>query len=119
MKISLAPAGEALRPGTVRSGEAGRWLTRPPSPAPITAPGRVARLAAAGPSGLWIGRGGWVFAVTARPADTVRLVLFEARPAGLRFDQRVRSSELSASQVRAGIACLRDIIAEKHLPEQC
>ncbi|GAA2283707.1 MULTISPECIES: RacP protein [Kitasatospora] len=51
-----------------------------------------------------------------RHADTVRFVLFEARPAGLTFDQLVRSSELSASQVRAGLACLRDIIAERGYP---
>ncbi|MEU8927336.1 RacP protein [Kitasatospora sp. NPDC048545] len=51
-----------------------------------------------------------------RHADTLRFVLFEARPAGLTFDQLVRSSELSRSQVRAGLACLRDVIAEQGLP---
>ncbi|RLV76257.1 RacP protein [Streptomyces rapamycinicus] len=51
-----------------------------------------------------------------RHADTLRFVLFEARPAGLLFPQLVRASELSPSQVRAGLACLRDIIAEKDWP---
>ncbi|MER7755267.1 RacP protein [Kitasatospora sp. NPDC097643] len=51
-----------------------------------------------------------------RQADTVRFVLFEARPAGLRFDQLVRASALSNSQVRAGLACLRDIIVENGWP---
>ncbi|MFD3622625.1 RacP protein [Streptomyces sp. NPDC058676] len=47
-----------------------------------------------------------------RHADTVRFVLFEARPAGLTFPQLVRSSELSPHQTRSGLACLRDTIAE-------
>lgn len=51
-----------------------------------------------------------------RHAETVRFVLFEARPAGLTFAQLVRSSELSPSQVRAGPACLRDIITERGWP---
>jgi hypothetical protein len=51
-----------------------------------------------------------------RHADTLRFVLFEARPAGLLFPQLVRASELSPSQVRAGLACLRDIIAENGWP---
>ncbi|MFL4909335.1 RacP protein [Streptomyces sp. MMS24-I2-30] len=51
-----------------------------------------------------------------RHADTVRFVLFEARPAGLTFAQLVRSSELSPSQTRAGLACLRDIITERNWP---
>ncbi|WP_043463477.1 hypothetical protein [Kitasatospora sp. MBT66] len=51
-----------------------------------------------------------------RHADTVRKVLFEARPAGLAFDQLSRASSLSPSQVRAGLACLRDIIAERGWP---
>ncbi|MFI2371664.1 RacP protein [Streptomyces sp. NPDC018833] len=51
-----------------------------------------------------------------RHADTLRFVLFEARPAGLLFPQLVRASDLSASQVRAGLACLRDIIAENGWP---
>ncbi|MFE2038786.1 RacP protein [Streptomyces scopuliridis] len=51
-----------------------------------------------------------------RHADTVRFVLFEARPAGLTFAQLVRSSELSPSQVRAGLACLRDTITERGWP---
>lgn len=51
-----------------------------------------------------------------RHADTVRFVLFEARPAGLTFPHLVRSSELSPSQTRAGLACLRNIIAERGWP---
>ncbi|GGW87811.1 hypothetical protein GCM10010320_81480 [Streptomyces caelestis] len=45
-------------------------------------------------------------AAAERHADSVRFVLFEARPAGLTFAQLVRSSELSPSQARAGLACL-------------
>ena len=55
-------------------------------------------------------------AASQRHADTVRFVLFEARPAGLTFLQLVRSSELSPHQTRAGLACLRDIIAERGWP---
>ncbi|MGW0537873.1 RacP protein [Streptomyces sp. NPDC003032] len=51
-----------------------------------------------------------------RHADSVRFVLFEARPAGLTFPQLVRSSELSPSQARLGLACLRDTIAERGWP---
>ncbi|EDY54777.1 MULTISPECIES: hypothetical protein [Streptomyces] len=51
-----------------------------------------------------------------RHADTLRFVLFEARPAGLLFHQLVRASELSPSQVRAGLAGLRDIIAANGWP---
>ncbi|MEU9117793.1 RacP protein [Streptomyces sp. NPDC048483] len=51
-----------------------------------------------------------------RHADSLRFVLFEARPAGLAFNQLVRSRELSSSQVRAGLACLRDVIAEQGWP---
>ncbi|MER8073489.1 RacP protein [Streptomyces sp. NPDC094034] len=51
-----------------------------------------------------------------RHADTLRFVLFEARPAGLLFHQLTRASDLSPSQVRAGLACLRDIIAENGWP---
>lgn len=51
-----------------------------------------------------------------RHADTLRFVLFEARPAGLLFPPLVRASELSPSQVRTGLACLRDIIAENGWP---
>ncbi|MFH9354935.1 RacP protein [Kitasatospora sp. NPDC017646] len=36
--------------------------------------------------------------------------------AGLAFGQLVRASALSKSQVRAGLACLRDIIAERNWP---
>ncbi|GCD99219.1 RacP protein [Embleya hyalina] len=55
-------------------------------------------------------------AAAQRHADTVRFVLFEARPAGLTFQQLVRSTELSPHQTRAGLACLRDIIAERAWP---
>ncbi|MEE1751232.1 RacP protein [Streptomyces sp. SP18CS02] len=51
-----------------------------------------------------------------RHADTVRFVLFEARPAGLTFIQLVRSSELSPHQTRSGLACLRDTITERGWP---
>lgn len=51
-----------------------------------------------------------------RHADTVRFVLFEARPAGLAFNQLVRSSELSLHQTRSGLACLRDTITEPGWP---
>ncbi|MFF7251579.1 RacP protein [Embleya sp. NPDC008237] len=51
-----------------------------------------------------------------RHADTVRGTLFEARPAGLAFPQLVRCAELSPSQTRAGLACLRDTIAERGWP---
>ncbi|MFJ6687043.1 RacP protein [Streptomyces werraensis] len=51
-----------------------------------------------------------------RHADTLRFVLFEARPAGLLFPQLTRASELSPSQVRSGLAALRDIIAESGWP---
>ncbi|MET7293084.1 DUF6192 family protein [Streptomyces griseoloalbus] len=58
-------------------------------------------------------------AASQRHADTVRFVLFEARPAGLTFPQLVRSGELTLSQTRAGragLACLRDIISERGWP---
>ncbi|WP_043478253.1 hypothetical protein [Kitasatospora sp. MBT66] len=55
-------------------------------------------------------------AAAERHADTIRFVLFEARPAGLTFDQLGRASKLSKSQVRSGLACLRDIIAERGWP---
>jgi hypothetical protein len=51
-----------------------------------------------------------------RHAETVRFVLFEARPAGLLFPQLVRASELSPSQTRSGLAALRDVIAERGWP---
>jgi hypothetical protein len=51
-----------------------------------------------------------------RHADTLRFVLFEARPAGLVFPQLVRASDLSASQVRSGLAALKDQAAEKGWP---
>ncbi|WP_327733147.1 RacP protein [Streptomyces nojiriensis] len=51
-----------------------------------------------------------------RHADTVRFVLFEARPAGLLFHQLVRASDLTPSQVRSGLAALRDVIADQGWP---
>ncbi|QTI87308.1 RacP protein [Streptomyces sp. AgN23] len=51
-----------------------------------------------------------------RHADTVRFVLFEARPAGLLFHQLVRASGLSPSQVRSGLAALKDEAASKGWP---
>ncbi|MFF4806138.1 RacP protein [Streptomyces sp. NPDC001351] len=51
-----------------------------------------------------------------RHADTLRFVLFEARPAGLEFPQLVRASDLSPSQVRSGLAALKDQAAEKAWP---
>jgi hypothetical protein len=51
-----------------------------------------------------------------RHADTLRFVLFEARPAGLEFPQLVRVSDLSPSQVRSGLAALKDQAAEKGGP---
>ncbi|MCX4429967.1 MULTISPECIES: RacP protein [Streptomyces] len=51
-----------------------------------------------------------------RHADTLRFVLFEARPAGLEFPQLVRASDLTASQVRSGLAALKDQAAEKGWP---
>ncbi|MGW5927028.1 hypothetical protein ACWF2L_12355 [Streptomyces anulatus] len=43
-------------------------------------------------------------------------MLFEARPAGLHFPQLVAAGELSVLQAHAGLACLRDVIAEKGWP---
>ncbi|GAA0651911.1 RacP protein [Streptomyces thermocarboxydovorans] len=51
-----------------------------------------------------------------RHADTLRFVLFEARPAGLEFPQLVRASDLSPSQVGSGLAALKDQAAEKGVP---
>ncbi|MEW2135744.1 RacP protein [Streptomyces sp. NPDC005409] len=51
-----------------------------------------------------------------RHADTLRVILFEARPAGLVFYQLAAASELSPSQVRAGLAALRDVIASNGWP---
>ncbi|RPK33135.1 RacP protein [Streptomyces sp. ADI93-02] len=51
-----------------------------------------------------------------RHADTIRFVLFEARPAGLLFHQLTRASGLSASQARSGLAALRDEAASKGWP---
>ncbi|SEE68106.1 hypothetical protein SAMN05428938_8059 [Streptomyces sp. KS_5] len=51
-----------------------------------------------------------------RHADTIRFVLFEARPAGLVFPQLVRACDLSASQVRSGLGALKDQAAQKGWP---
>lgn len=51
-----------------------------------------------------------------RHADTLRFVLFEARPVGLEFPQLVRASDLTPSQVRSGLAALKDQAAEKGWP---
>ncbi|WP_326797744.1 RacP protein [Streptomyces sp. NBC_01808] len=51
-----------------------------------------------------------------RHADTIRFVLFEARPAGLLFPQLTRASGLSASQTRSGLAALKDQAEEKGWP---
>ena len=51
-----------------------------------------------------------------RHADTLRFVLFEARPAGLEFPQLVRASDLSPNQVRSGLAALKDQATEKEWP---
>jgi len=51
-----------------------------------------------------------------RHADTLRFVLFEARPAGLEFHQLVRASDLSPSQVRSALAALKDQAAERGWP---
>ncbi|MFF0517028.1 RacP protein [Streptomyces sp. NPDC004250] len=51
-----------------------------------------------------------------RHADTVRFVLFEARPAGLDFSQLVRATDLSAYQVRSGIGALKDEAASRGWP---
>ncbi|MEV7856988.1 RacP protein [Streptomyces sp. NPDC088183] len=51
-----------------------------------------------------------------RHADTVRFVLFEARPAGLVLHQLVRASALSPHQVRSGLAALKDEAASKGWP---
>ncbi|MFG2864901.1 RacP protein [Streptomyces sioyaensis] len=51
-----------------------------------------------------------------RHADTIRFVLFEARPVGLEFHQLVRAADLSPHQVRDGLAALRDQAAEKGWP---
>ncbi|MFJ9900507.1 RacP protein [Streptomyces sp. NPDC091280] len=55
-------------------------------------------------------------AASLRHADTIRFVLFEARPAGLTFPQLLRASELTPSQARAGLAHLRDTITERGWP---
>ncbi|MGW6795238.1 RacP protein [Streptomyces chartreusis] len=51
-----------------------------------------------------------------RHADTVRFVLFEARPDGLDFLQVVRATDLSPKQVRSGIGALKDEAASRGWP---
>lgn len=51
-----------------------------------------------------------------RHADSIRFVLFEARPAGLSSLQLQRATELTPSQLRSGLAKLRDIITERDWP---
>ncbi|NEW75327.1 RacP protein [Streptomyces rhizosphaericus] len=46
-------------------------------------------------------------------AEAIQRVLMEARPAGLHTPQLVRATELTVSQVRSGLAMLRDIIARR------
>ncbi len=49
-------------------------------------------------------------------ADRIRVALFEARPAGLTGRQLVAATDLSVSQLRRGLAELRDIAAAEGLP---
>ncbi|MGP4091727.1 RacP protein [Streptomyces sp. KR55] len=49
-------------------------------------------------------------------ADLIRIALFEARPAGLSFKQMVNPTGLTPSQVRSGLARLRDTAAEEGWP---
>ncbi|MFF4576073.1 hypothetical protein [Streptomyces sp. NPDC001410] len=49
-------------------------------------------------------------------ADRIRKVLFEAQGVGLTLPQLMRATELTQSQVRAGLAMLRDQAAEKGWP---
>ena len=51
-----------------------------------------------------------------RHADTIRFVLFEARPTGLDFQQLVRATDLSPHQVRAGLGALKDEAASRGWP---
>ncbi|MEV1025636.1 hypothetical protein [Streptomyces sp. NPDC050264] len=44
-------------------------------------------------------------------AEALRATLMEARPAGLEMPQLMRSTERTQSQVRSGLAMLRDLIA--------
>lgn len=49
-------------------------------------------------------------------ADRIRRVLFEAQGVGLTLPQLMRACELTQSQVRSGLAMLRDQAAEKGWP---
>ncbi|SOE06480.1 RacP protein [Streptomyces sp. Ag109_G2-15] len=49
-------------------------------------------------------------------ADRLRKVLFEAQGVGLELPQLIRACELTRSQVRSGLAMLRDQCAEKGWP---
>ncbi|MDF3141430.1 MULTISPECIES: RacP protein [unclassified Streptomyces] len=49
-------------------------------------------------------------------AKTIRRVLLQARPAGLHMPQLIEATELTRSQVRSGLAMLRDIIADNGWP---
>jgi hypothetical protein len=47
--------------------------------------------------------------------DLVRVALLEARPAGLQTRQLVAATRLTVSQVKRGVAHLRDVGAAEHL----
>ncbi|MFE3270340.1 RacP protein [Streptomyces sp. NPDC059215] len=49
-------------------------------------------------------------------AEALWRVLMSARPVGLHMPQLMRATELTRSQVRSGLAMLRDIIAQKGWP---
>ncbi|MEV4859211.1 hypothetical protein MRBLMF1_000336 [Streptomyces ossamyceticus] len=49
-------------------------------------------------------------------AEALWRVLMSARPAGLHMPQLMRATELTRSQVRSGLAMLRDTIAKKGWP---
>ncbi|MFE7076921.1 RacP protein [Streptomyces sp. NPDC057620] len=49
-------------------------------------------------------------------AEAIWRVLMSARPAGLHMPQLMRATELTRSQIRSGLAMLRDIIAKKSWP---
>jgi len=51
-----------------------------------------------------------------RHAQTLRIALMEAAPAGLAFPQLMSVCELSRHQVRSGLGALRDICAERGWP---
>lgn len=49
-------------------------------------------------------------------AEALWRVLLSARPAGLHMPQLMRATELTRSQVRSGLAMLRDTIAQNGWP---